>query len=131
MSRGGYSDECEGWDYIRYRGAVLSGIRGARGQQLLRELLGALDAMLEKELIASDLERDGSVCALGAVGRARAIDMSEIEPDDYHAISKEFNIADSMAREIMYINDEWWSDDAKRWAGIREWAAKNIQPKKG
>lgn len=35
MSRSGYTDDCDGWQLIMYRGAVASAIRGARGQRLL------------------------------------------------------------------------------------------------
>ncbi|KGC50992.1 hypothetical protein DO66_5867 [Burkholderia pseudomallei] len=36
MSRSGYSDDCGGWSLIRWRGAVNSAIKGARGQKFLR-----------------------------------------------------------------------------------------------
>ena len=32
MSRSGYTDECDGWELVRWRGAVNSAIRGKRGQ---------------------------------------------------------------------------------------------------
>jgi hypothetical protein len=68
MSRSGYSDDCDQWDMIRWRGAVASSIRGARGQAFLKEMLAALDALPEPKLIAEELESDGAVCAIGAVG---------------------------------------------------------------
>lgn len=55
MSRSGYTEDCDGWDLIRWRGAVASAIRGKRGQAFLREALAALDAMPEKQLISHDL----------------------------------------------------------------------------
>ena len=55
MSRSGYSDEGSSWDTIRWRGAVAAALRGKRGQQVLAEILAALDAMPEKELIAEAL----------------------------------------------------------------------------
>src|SRR6185295_11408998 len=82
LSRSGYSDDGERWDLIRYRGAVASAIRGARGQTFLKEILAALDAMPEKKLIANELEEDGQVCALGALGKARGLDMAGIDPEN-------------------------------------------------
>ena len=62
MSRSGYSEDCDGWALVRWRGAVKSAIRGQRGQAFLRELLAALDAIPDKRLIAEEL-----VDAQGAV----------------------------------------------------------------
>ena len=76
MSRHGYSDDLDQWDLIKWHGQVASAIRGKRGQKLLVDLVRALDAMPEKELIASKLVTiDGEVCALGAVGQLRGTEM--------------------------------------------------------
>ena len=61
MSRSGYSDDCDTWPLICWRGAVASALRGKRGQQFLIELRDALDAMPEKRLIAEQLQ-DGTGC---------------------------------------------------------------------
>lgn len=46
MSRSGYVDDCDDMLALgRWRGAVRSAIRGARGQSLLREALVILDAL--------------------------------------------------------------------------------------
>lgn len=46
MSRHGYScDIDDNWALIRWRGAVNSALKGARGQQLLRDIIAALDAL--------------------------------------------------------------------------------------
>lgn len=114
MSRSGYNDDSEDtWSFIRWRGAVNSAINGARGQAFLRELLTALDAMPEKELVSEELQADGSFCALGVVGKARGIDLEKIDTEDFAELSKTFGIAESLAREIMYENDESVSDT--RW----------------
>ena len=69
MSRSGYTDDYDGWDLIRWRGAVHSAIRGRRGQAALREIIAALDALPEKWLAANSLETaDGDYCTLGALG---------------------------------------------------------------
>lgn len=106
MSRSGYSDDCDGWGLICWRGAVASSIRGARGHAFLNEMLAAMDAMPEKKLIAHDLEQEGSVCAIGSVGKARGVDMAGIDPDDHEAVAAKFGIAHALACEVMYMNDE-------------------------
>jgi len=90
----------------RWRAAVNRAIRGKRGQAFLREMLTALDALPEKKLIAEELILDGQVCALGAVGQARGLDMSDIDPRDSDGVHTHFGIANAMAREIIFINDE-------------------------
>lgn len=81
MSRSGYVDDFdEQWSLIRWRGAVRSAIKGARGQAFLREMLEALEAMPDKRLIEEELEQNGEVCALGSVGLKRGIDMKALDP---------------------------------------------------
>jgi hypothetical protein len=156
MSRSGYHDDCENnWGLICYRGAVNSAINGKRGQAFLRELLAALDAMPEKRLVTNELEADGEHCTLGVLGQARGIDMSTIDPEDPAQVSKAFGIAESMAREIVWENDEQVSDyewvdivgpprwlgyghpqarvpvkdhGARLWRYMREWVAAHIAP---
>lgn len=106
MSRSGYSDEWNDWASICWRGAVESAIRGRRGQAFLKEMLAALDALPEKRLIAHDLECNGEVCAIGAVGKARGIDMKPLDPEDYGRVADTFGVARAMAQEIVYMNDE-------------------------
>ncbi|MDR5801161.1 hypothetical protein [Caballeronia sp. LZ001] len=107
MSRSGYSDDCDGWALIRWRGAVNSAIKGERGQAFLSELAAALDAMPEKRLIADELETaDGDFCTIGVLGAARGIDMSKLDPDDREAVAEAFNIAPALAAEIVFENDE-------------------------
>lgn len=157
MSRSGYCEDGDGdnWSLICYRGAVNAAIKGHRGQMFLAELLAVLDAMPEKVLVAGDLEADGQFCALGIAGKARGCNLASINTYDHDALSNTFNIAESLAREIMWINDEsigehrWervetfgplqpWEDrhpyirvknaDAgfRRWQAVREWVAANI-----
>lgn len=132
MSRSNYSDDCDGWELIRWRGAVASAIRGKRGQQFLRELIAALDAMPVKELIPNELELDGQVCALGAVGKQRGMDLSAIDPEDRKSVCAAFGIPEALAAEIMFLNDEdfcYWRDatGAKRWEAMRQWAVENLK----
>lgn len=132
MSRSGYSDE-ESYpgQFAMWRGQVMSAIRGKRGQQLLRELAEALDAMPVKELISKELKTaGGSYCALGVVGAKRGIDLDAIDPEDYEQVAKEFNVAHQLAQEIEYENDEgaWRETPAERWTRMRAWVEKHLQP---
>jgi len=130
MSRSEYSEDCDDeWQLIMWRGAVKSALRGKRGQAFLRELIAALDAMPEKKLIDHDLVRpDGAVCAIGAVGLRRGIDMTKVDPENHAAVAEMFGIADAMAREIFYLNDEAMYDPTPeaRWAAMRQWAERNL-----
>lgn len=137
MSRSGYVDNLDTLDLGRWRGQVASAMRGRRGQELLRDLLAALDAMPSKRLIAHELIADGEVCALGAVGVRRGIDMTNIDPDEPCDVAAAFNVAEQLAREIVYINDEAgsgqlidgkWQPETpeRRWERVREWVAKKL-----
>ena len=109
MSRSGYSDDFGDDDPLelgRYRAQVASAIRGKRGQALLRELLEALDAMPVKELVAGELEADGQFCALGVVGQARGLNLASIDTYDVESLGPKFDIAEQLAREIMWVNDD-------------------------
>lgn len=129
MSRSGYIDDMEdNWQMIKWRGMVASSIRGKRGQQFLKELLVALDAMPVKELIEHELEQDGEVCAIGALGKARGIDMSKIDPEDPTQVAGAFNIAECLAQEVVFENDEQCSHETseQRWVSMRRWVASKI-----
>src|ERR1700742_3245671 len=107
MSRSGYSDSIDEWSMIRWRGQVASAIRGKRGQALLKDLRNALLSMDEKRLIVGELEtEDGDVCALGAVGKMRGVNMADVDPEEPEGVAAKFNIASQLAREIVYMNDE-------------------------
>lgn len=130
MSRSGYSD-----DYDRdaplefYRQAVDRAIQGKRGQAFLRELLAALDALPEKNLIAEELEKYGRVCAIGSVGKARGIDMSNVDVTEPTQVAKLFGIAWSMAAEIEYMNDEYSirpETPEERFTRMRAWVASQL-----
>ena len=131
MSRSGYSDDCNGWDLIRWRGAVTSAIRGKRGRALLLELRDALDAMPEKVLIAHELvDAAGAFCTLGVLGNARGLDLSEIDPEDSDQVASLFDIAPALAKEIVFENDEAvWFDETpqRRWDRMRQWVELSLQ----
>lgn len=131
MSRSGYGDEGVDWDIIRWRGAVAAGIRGRRGQALLVDMVRALDAMPTKELIANSLECEGGVCALGAVGKRRDVDMTNIDPEDPDKVAATFDIPFSLACEVAFVNDDdgyYKEGPAERWRRVRTWALSQVRP---
>ena len=129
MSRSGYSEDLDEWDLIRWRGAVAKAIRGKRGQAFLREMLAALDAMPEKRLIAAELVTEtGEVCAMGAVCRARGLDVSDLDADDYSSVAPRVGLAEAMVREIACENDDDLRETAEqRWTRMRAWCAALVQ----
>ena len=125
---------------------------------MLRELVQALDALPEKRLAAGSLvTAEGEYCALGALGLARGMDMATIDPEDRESIAKSFGVAEALAAEIMYMNDEGGPEDetafnlvvcgpmrhweshmrlrwrrneqagAVRWHQMRNWAVSNLK----
>jgi hypothetical protein len=109
-------------------------MKGRRGQALLKETLAALDALPEKRLIASELEgAEGSFCTLGALGHARGIDMSAIDPEEYNQVAAAFGVAPAMVREIVYYNDEqgpYKESPEARFHRMRRWVESQIcEPK--
>lgn len=130
MSRSGYSDDCDGWELIMWRGAVASAIRGKRGQDFLREMLDALDALPEPRLIAHDLIKDGEVCAIGSVGVRRGIAMDKLDVWESAEIAKAFGVAKALVCEIEYINDESRQTPEQRFQSVRAWAAKQLATEK-
>lgn len=130
MSRSGYSEDCDNeWALIRWRGAVASAIRGARGQTLLKEMAAALDAMEEKQLIAHEFIAEGAFCALGVVGKSRGVALEDLDPLDRNAIASAFGIAPALAAEIMYVNDEegWNLTPQQRFHYVRRWVQEQLK----
>jgi hypothetical protein len=110
----------------------------------LREALAALDAMPVKELIPHRLQTEGSFCLLGAVADSKGIDYTALnadDPDDFdtYAAGRMFGIAQPLAAEIVYENDEHprrWSaaehryieeTPAERWQRMRDWVVSKIE----
>lgn len=131
MSRSGYIDDFDDILVLgRWRGQVASAIRGERGQKLLRDLRDALDAMPVKRLIRDELETEsGEYCALGVLGKARGIDMSQLDPDEPEQVGSAFDISPCMASEIVYENDEHCDNATpeERWQRMRWWVNNQIR----
>lgn len=130
MSRSGYYTELDNWQMIKWRGQVASAIRGKRGQAMLRDLLMALEAMPDKRLIDGDLRtEDGDVCALGALGAARGLDLDKLDPEDPDSVAAAFDIAPQLAREIVFLNDEDCSHETpeQRYLSIVAWVRSQLR----
>lgn len=129
MSRSGYSEELDTWDLIKWRGQVMSSIRGKRGQAFLKELAAAMDAMPVKELIAEELiNADGACCTIGVVCKSRGIDIAKIDYEDTHQVGEAVGITHQLAAEIEWENDEhnWRETPAERWTRMRKWVDSHI-----
>lgn len=143
MSRSGYTDDCDDQLALgRWRAQVASAMRGARGQQFFRDLVAALDAMPEKRLITEELETDGCVCTLGALGRHRGVDITQLDVHDHDQLGTAFNIARQLAQETMWENDECGigkyvfnkyvpETPEERWQRMRKWAESNLRSPEG
>jgi hypothetical protein len=90
-------------------------VRGKRGQAFLIALRNALEVLPEKRLIAGELATaDGAVCAIGALGKARGIDVAQFDPEDADVVGDVFKISGTLAREIMHTNDDDFRYHTKR-----------------
>lgn len=135
MSRSGYyEDDCGDVDSIlrmgRWRAQVKSATRGRRGQLFFRELVEALEAMPEKKLIADELQTPtGEVCAIGALGVKRGVDMTALDPEEAEGVAEAFGIAHQLAREVVYVNDEdcRYSTPEERWERVHRWAKSQLK----
>lgn len=133
MSRSGYNDDLDPLDLGRWRGQVASATRGKRGQKLFIDLLKALDDMPVKRLVSDELiTTEGEFCTLGVLGKARGLDVADIDPEDSEEVAKQFDIADQLAREIVFMNDEGWYGETpeQRYVRMRNWVAEQIKPAK-
>lgn len=147
MSRSGYCEDYEEPALTLYWQAVENAIKGKRGQALLKELEAALVALPEKRLATDDMARwdelhpaDSEVCALGAVALKRGLDkgkdrltvikeIMEKFPEGLEAceLTDEFNIAECLAKEITYVNDEMSSGGPeRRYEHVLKWVREQI-----
>ena len=148
MSRSGFSDDGpdsqeQQWAMIRWQGQLASAIRGKRGQAFLSELVEALDAMPEKRLIAGELIMGApafipptltkqvvpQVCAIGALGLKRGINLAALDHENYDAIGDAFGIAHQLVQQDEWMNDEgcYHHTPEQRWQYMRDWAVKLLR----
>lgn len=139
MSRSGYTDDCDDNPVCYLWGSIVRrATRGKRGQKALVDLIQSLDAMPVKELIGGSFQNSCGVCALGALAAHRGVDMSGLElsedeamdadPVDAAAVGKRLDIAPTLAREVMYENDNFPHSPSQRWTRMRWWAIQNLTP---
>ncbi len=88
-------------------------LRGKHGQEELRELREALLALPEKRLIHESLEdEEGGVCAIGAYGKRKGVDLSKFDVD---SDTDEVGIAGGMPRlvawKVVEMNDMQFSSE--------------------
>jgi hypothetical protein len=136
---------CEGdgdwepWMDGQRAGALRSAIRGRRGQQFLRDLVSALDALPEPELSAGALEdkETGCCCAFGAVRRHRG---AESAPLGFHPMEEDvtpdrltepFDVSPTLAWAVVSANEGWCSSNSpqarrQRFRDVRRWAAAKL-----
>ena len=160
MSRSGYIDDCDyDPDMIlsqgRWRGQVLSAMRGARGQALLRKALEALDAIPSKQLGEDSLALPtGHYCTIGAVYAHQALEIPAPDEPLYDEWGTDPNVAEEiidsasvdldaahqLIREIMWENDHCvWSKPGevpgrtrqRRWQRMRKWIEHRIKAEAG
>jgi hypothetical protein len=82
-------------------------LRGKQGQQELRVLREALLAMPEKRLILGLVNEDGEVCAIGAYGRHKGIDLTTFDPEDnnHDEVGIEGGMPPLVAWKVVEMND--------------------------
>lgn len=127
MSRSGYDDDYgDVWQSIKWGGQLKAGLMGRRGQEMLADLVRALDAMPVKELAFGTFQsQEEGVCALGCVSAARGIDVTDLnsdEPEDRYdayetakAIAARLNVPVAVACEVMHVNDDFDNPPWMRW----------------
>lgn len=104
----GYSEEEDfSGQFDLWQANCRRSLRGKRGQQELRELHAALLALPEKRLIHGSLEdEEGGVCAIGAYGKRKGLDLSKFDVD---CDTDEVGIAGGMPRlvawKVVEMND--------------------------
>jgi len=117
MSRSGYDydGDCESNYYLLYPSIVRRATNGKRGQSFFKALRDALEALPEKRLVPDELQtEDGAVCALGALGRARGVELSKLDPEDVDGVAKTFGVAATLVREVTHANDDEFKHYGKR-----------------
>ena len=130
MSRSGYRDDYDYDGPNPWPASVARSIKGKRGQNFLKELAAAMDAMPEKALITDELvTADGSCCTIGVVCKARGLDVSNVEVEDSEAVGEVVGISKYMASEIEYFNDEVCENQTpeERWVRMRAWVQCRIR----
>jgi hypothetical protein len=140
MSRLYYEDDGDYSLEGLQQGWLRSAIKGKRGQQFLRDLVAALDALPIPELSSGALEdsETGCCCAFGAVRRFRGPDNVQLcfhpEEEDLPPsyLAEPFGVSETLAWAVVQANEEMFQgntepDRRRRWEVVRSWAVRHLQ----
>jgi hypothetical protein len=78
-----------------------------------------------RRLIRNDLECADGVCALGAVGRARGVDLAALDPYDREEVAAAFDVAEPLVAEVADLNDLGGTPE-QRWVRVHAWVCSHI-----
>jgi len=92
--------------YELWRANLRRTMQSERGQAFLQELLEALDALPQKRLIQGAMQQGREVCALGAVGLKRRINLGGLDSRNHDELAAAFGISSMLVQEIAYWNDQ-------------------------
>ncbi len=92
--------------YELWRANLCRTMQSKRGHSFLQELLEALDALPRKRLIQGAMPQGREVCALGAVGLKRCMDLGGLDSRNHDQVAAAFGISSMLVQEIAYWNDQ-------------------------
>jgi len=131
VSRSGYVEPSDNWQFRIAQAIVSNAIKSDSGQVFLRELRTALEVMPQKQLITGKIENEnGEVCAIGAVAKMRGMNdvAKNIDPENRKLVAETFGLPEELAAEIVYLNDEALEDvtTTMRWMFMYSWVVSQI-----
>lgn len=119
MSRSGFHEADDDGDFAvaveQHAKNIRDALASEKGQQFLRGLVAALDALPVKELTSSALVSDSGCCAMGAYCKARGIDPMDMviltvrQPDGSTrpaTLREELSISDNDEYAVSEIQEE-------------------------
>lgn len=99
-------DEDFGGQFELWQANCERSMRGKNGQRELRELRDALLSLPEKRLIYGALENaNGEVCAIGAYGKRKGLDLSKFDPDESDEVGIKCGMPRLVAWKVVEVND--------------------------
>ena len=99
-------DEDFGGQFELWQANCRRSIKGAKGQQALRELRDALLALPTKRLISGALESNGEFCAIGAYAKAKGLTLAQFGEDEHERAGEEAGMPRLVSWKVVYENDE-------------------------
>ena len=127
-----YSDE-EDWpgQFELWQGNCERSLRGRQGQQELKELKAALLALPDKSLLYKTLyDEEGGVCAVGAYGRHKGLDLTKFDVDsETDEVGIEAGMPKLVAWKVVEMNDILFDrtfTPEQRYEGMLAWVESKI-----